>query len=222
MGLSFDLETSINNLKAEVEELMNNLTDDIIYPEEEWRPVVGYEGKYEVSNYGRVNALELTTRDKNGNLYYRKPQPIKIQTDRYGYNYVCLSKDGVNKKWKCHRLVGFAFIPNDDPEHKTLINHKNEIHNDNHVDNLEWCDYKYNSTYGTCIDRRAAKSRKPVDQYDLEGNYIASHIGIKEALINIGKYSPTNFGSLYYSLRNFNTPAHGYRWKFSNPNQSLK
>ena len=119
------------------------------YIGEVWRPVRGYEGLYEVSNYGRVKSLKRNT------AHERIMKPIK---DSYGYLIVCLNKNGKQTNKKIHRLVAEAFIPN--PNNLPQVNHKNEIKTDNRVENLEWCDNKYNTRYGTRGERIGLTRRK--------------------------------------------------------------
>lgn len=113
---------------------------------EHWKDIDGYDGLYQVSDFGRVRSLKF------GKTRIRIPR-----TDRCGYLQVGLCKDGKEIKFRVHRLVANAFIPNDD-ESKTIINHRNEVKTDNRVDNLEWCDIRYNNTYNDIHHRR--KRRK--------------------------------------------------------------
>ena len=103
--------------------------------DEIWKPVCGFEDKYEVSNLGRVRSLN----------FRNKKNDIKLLTpldNGKGYLQVRLSR-----KWhKVHRLVAKAFIPN--PNNYDEINHKDENKSNNKVDNLEWCSRKYNVNYG--------------------------------------------------------------------------
>ena len=114
---------------------------------EEWRPVVGYEGLYEVSSYGRVKSLcKYDSRNR-----FRDERILKLCADRLGYLKVGLCSNDKKKKYLVHRLVAQAFIPN--PNNLPIINHKDENPSNDNVDNLEWCDAKYNSNYGTRNDR---------------------------------------------------------------------
>lgn len=135
---------------------------------EEWRPIQGYEGLYEVSDWGRVKSL--------GNDKSRKEKILKGKKNTYGYLHVQLRKDGKGT-WKyIHRLVAEAFLEN--PEHLEQVNHKDECKTNNCVENLEWCDRKYNMNYGTRTQRVTEKLRndpsmsKMVDQIDLETSEI--------------------------------------------------
>ena len=112
---------------------------------EEWRPVVGYEGLYEVSNMGRVKSLERTVWDNRGCYRTVHERILKPRKDRSGYLQVNLSKDGKVKWCTVHRLVAIAFLDNADnlPE----VNHKDEDKTNNCVENLEWCSRSYNMEY---------------------------------------------------------------------------
>lgn len=113
---------------------------------EEWRDVVGYEGKYQVSSLGRVKSLI----DEYG--HYRE-KIMKQCFNKFGYLRVGIRKDGKQKNCPVHRLVAIAFIPNPNPNNYTCVNHKDECKTNNCVDNLEWCDHKYNNIYGTRLER---------------------------------------------------------------------
>ena len=104
---------------------------------EEWKKVDGYPN-YEVSSLGRVRR----DRANNGKTIFTGT----LETD--GYIRIGLSKDGKCKKFKMHRLVAFAFIPNPDPINKIEVNHLGEK-NDNRVCMLEWVTPKENSIHGS-------------------------------------------------------------------------
>jgi len=105
-----------------------------------WKDVVGYEGKYFVSNLGRV---------KN-----TKPQLLATR-ERRRYLAVTLHKNDKLCDFSIHRLVAIAFIPN--PNNKYIVNHINGINFDNRVDNLEWVSARENSTHAVDISKKTSK-----------------------------------------------------------------
>lgn len=116
---------------------------------EEWRPIKGYEGLYEVSSFGRVKGLAREWFAGENYLAKRtKPETIiKPFTDAKGYQMVGLSKGkGARTFYKVHRLVMDAFVPN--PDNLPQVNHRNEVKTANYPDNMEWCTAKYNNNYG--------------------------------------------------------------------------
>lgn len=119
---------------------------------EQWRPVEGYEGLYEVSNLGRIKSLNY---NHTGVEKVLKPKNNK------GYLRVDLRKDGKHKFFLVHRLVATAFLPN--PEGFEQVNHINEDKTNNCVDNIEWCSRRYNNNYGTRNVRIGAALSKPVE-----------------------------------------------------------
>ena len=118
---------------------------------EEWRPVVGYEGLYEVSNTGRVRSLDMYVKSRYGNYRLHKGKVLSPAKDKNGYLKVNLCYNGKDKIIRVHRLVTEAFIPN--PDNLPEVNHKDEDKTNNRVENLEWCDRSYNINYGTRKDK---------------------------------------------------------------------
>lgn len=103
-----------------------------------WKPVVGFESIYEVSNFGNVRVIKTK-------------KLRKLQLNYKGYLVVILFNGKFRKTFSAHRLVAEAFIPN--PLNLPQINHRDENKLNNYVDNLEWCDAKYNSNYGSRNNR---------------------------------------------------------------------
>lgn len=106
--------------------------------DEVWRPVVGYEDYYEVSNLGRLRTVGHIIEYSDGRrrhvrggrmISYGKPRPN-------GYYIKCLQRGNTKKYVTIHRLVATAFIPN--PMGLEQINHINGNKIDNRVENLEW------------------------------------------------------------------------------------
>ena len=148
-----------------------------IMKKEYWKSVVGYEGLYEVSNWGRVKSFDTYRKGINGSIRCCKGKIIKYQKTKHGYLQVGLWKNGQCKHYYVHRLVAEAFIPN--PNNLPIINHKDENKQNNIVSNLEWCTYQYNNTYGKMNINRN-KQKKKILQYDLEGNFIKEWESIAE------------------------------------------
>ena len=114
---------------------------------EERRPVVGYEGLYEVSNTGRVRSVDRY----DSRNHFRKGKVLSLVKNKEGYLQVNLCCNGKCKMFLVHRITAQAFIPN--PDNLPQINHKDEDKTNNSVDNLEWCDCSYNNNYGTRKDK---------------------------------------------------------------------
>ena len=114
-----------------------------------WKDIEGYEGLYQVSNLGRVKSLK-----------YNKERILKIANGTDGYKIVGLTYNSKRKTFKVHRLVAQAFIPN--PNEYPQVNHKDEDKGNNKVDNLEWCDNKYNCNYGNHIKNCTGHNKRKV------------------------------------------------------------
>lgn len=129
---------------------------------EVWRPIKGFEGRYEVSNLGKVRSLN-----------YKRTGKIKemsLVPDGREYLQVALSKDGSPVKYRVNRLVALAFIPN--PNELPQVNHIDEDKTNNHVTNLEWCSAKYNTNHGTRTARCSDALSKAVEAFDLESGSV--------------------------------------------------
>ena len=149
---------------------------------EEWRPVVGYEGLYEVSNRGRVKSVERTV--WNGRGYKIVAERILKPQKARDYLGVVLCKDGKVKRYLVHRLVATVFCEN--PEGYTEVNHINEIKSDNRAENLEWCSRSYNNTYNGRAKKIAEKKSKSVIGIDKISGLIVEFSSIREAERQIG------------------------------------
>ena len=111
--------------------------------QEQWKPIKGYEGKYDVSNFGRVRS-------------YYKGLHIKTQRmNNCGYCYVNLYVKGKRQKMaRVNRLVAEAFIPN--PDNLSDVNHKDMNKTNNHVSNLEWSSHRGNVQHSYDSGQRQA------------------------------------------------------------------
>lgn len=126
---------------------------ELINIQEIWKPVVGYEGLYEVSNYGVVRGLTRECKDKNGNKHVQNEKILSKHDNGKGYLTVRLGKNGILKSYYIHRIVADAFIPN--PNNLPEVNHKDENKGNNCVTNLEWISHIDNVNYGTANYRKS-------------------------------------------------------------------
>lgn len=157
---------------------------------EVWIDVKGYEGKYQVSNKGRVWSVI--------NQQYMRPR-----LDKDGYCIVCLSaKNGKRKYEKVHRLVALNFIGNP-PSGKTQVNHRDENKQNNNVDNLEWCDSKYNNNYGT----RNLKISTPVYCIELDK--------IFDGAVDVERKLGLDHSSILKCCNGKRNVCGGYHWRYA-------
>lgn len=143
--------------------------------EEIWKPVVGFEGLYEVSSLGRVRSLDKIVGYPWGikKTARKRGKVLSPKIANTGYHEVVLiGHDGSRNNKRMHRLVAEAFIPN--PNNYPVINHIDENKLNNIISNLEWCTVRYNTEEYT-------KKRNLIYQYDLSGNLIREWNSITRA-----------------------------------------
>ena len=122
-----------------------------------WKDIDGYEGIYQISDYGRVKSLSRKIevyRDGETHVRYYKERLMSLST-RVRYPNVNLSIDGRIENFLIHRLVAQAFIPN--PENKSYVNHIDGDPHNNHVSNLEWVTQSENINHAIKIGNKEAK-----------------------------------------------------------------
>ena len=176
---------------------------------EEWKDIKGYEGIYQVSNFGRVRSVERKVRANICGFRIVKEKILSMCKSKNGYYTVVLSKSGKNKSLSIHRLVAKEFI--DNPKQYKEVNHKDENKLNNCVENLEWCNRKYNANYGTSVERCAKTKFKPVYMIDVNTHEILRTFdSLKRASQETG-ISNKNISSV--CLHKSKT-AGGYSWRF--------
>lgn len=128
---------------------------------EVWKSIVGYEGFYEVSNFGRVRSLP-----ENGTPGRFNNGKIKIPQKRGKYLFVRLYKNTKGKAFSIHRLVAEAFIPN--PYNLPVVDHIDTDCHNNFASNLRWVSHSSNSrnplTVKHMLENRDAKGGKRASQ----------------------------------------------------------
>lgn len=149
---------------------------------EAWLPIKNYEGKYEVSNLGRVRNLHAMRNTKDTGVRVLKPH---VATN--GYYCVHLFKDGKRKLHTIHRLIAIAFIPN--PNGYREVNHIDENKLNNSLDNLEWVTHKYNIAYSHNIEKAYSKTRRAVLVHDKKTKeFVGEYKSAREAARELGCY----------------------------------
>ena len=174
-----------------------------------WKPVVGYEGFYSVSNLGSV-------------FSHIRGRKLKTHYDERGYGYITLTKDRSPKTLLVHRITLQAF--NRNAESKPCVNHIDENPSNNCLDNLEWCTYRENNTHGTRVEKVTAKNKngklsKKVYQISLKGELIRVWDSIAETGRN-GYTYPIVSRCCNKSSRN--KTHKGYKWMFEKEYSKVK
>ena len=109
---------------------------------EEWRDIIGYEGIYQVSNFGNVKSLSRYIKNKHNTLTLTKEKLMKLCNDKDGYKLVSLIKNGNAKTCRVHFLVCKAFLKKSNES--DVIDHINNIKDDNRVLNLQYISFRKN------------------------------------------------------------------------------
>lgn len=180
---------------------------------EEWRDIKGYEGRYQVSNLGRVKSL---ARKKGWCI--AKERMLTLWEQHKGYLVADLADGNGHRKHKvAHRLVAEAFIPN--PDNKPQVNHKNGDKHDNRVENLEWITNYENHIHK--VYSLGVNSVNPVKKIlCVEENKVFE--SVHKAAIYLGKPNAYSYiasaargaaytinGKTYYKKM-----AYGYHWRY--------
>lgn len=181
---------------------------------EEWRDISGYDGRYQVSNLGNVRSVNY----RNTGVCKK----ISMKLNCNGYFEVTLCKNNQSKWFKVHRLVAMTFLPN--PNGLPCVNHKDENRTNNNVDNLEWCSYLYNNTYGNARKKMSMKMRnnqylsKHVNQYTIDGKFIKEWESIAEA----GCSLQTKGFNIVSCLKGRRKSCAGFLWAYADTPQKIR
>lgn len=170
--------------------------------EEIWKDIEGYEGLYQVSNTGKVRSL-IQKSELQAPWHLLKPCLTR------GYASVGLwRKQNGAKTFLVHRLVAKAFVPN--PNGYKEVNHKDEDKLNNCSDNLEWCTREYNMSYRNARVRQGISCSTPVQQFTVDGIYIATYVSIPIA----AKINNLDESSIHKCCNMKRKYVGGYSWKY--------
>lgn len=186
---------------------------------EVWKPVSLYNcktqdgvWKYWVSNFGQVAVASYV--DRVGRTH--DARILLGSISKFGYRNVILRVDGGEKSLRVCRLVATEFVFN---KHGCpIVNHKNEVKDEDWCGNLEWCTYSYNNTYNNIQFRRVESLKKCVRQYSLSGKFIKEFESLRDAREFLGVLSSTCIGKCCRRDKNYNH-VHGFVWRFVNDDE---
>lgn len=180
--------------------------------EEIWKRIPGFEGRYSVSNMGRVKVHESYLNGSGGGKRRIPEKILKQNETNSGYKTVGLGRriDGTRKTRTVHKLVALAFIPN--PDNKATVNHIDENKHNNRADNLEWCTYKENMHHNndSMIKRGAETQRQYFGQYTVDGTLIKVWHGFKK----MDRETEFRRRSVWLCCRGKQKTYKGYVWKY--------
>ena len=173
-----------------------------------WKDIRGYEGLYQVSNYGRVKSLPrtITNLGTKGGLYHIKGRILKPQVNRNRHNYceVNLYKGAKSKRHKIHRLVAETFI--DNPDCKLEVNHKDGDKANNYVENLEWVTDQENKTHAWSNGLMTANHRKEMVICNENGQ-------VYESITSAAKSLGIHTAQIHQVLRGERKNVNGFSFK---------
>lgn len=175
---------------------------------EEWRLIANTNNRYAVSSLGRIKSLGGRVPCGLGRERGYKEKILTPMQNNKGYLKIRLL--GQNRL--VHRLVAEAFI--DNPNVYPIVNHKDENRQNNTVENLEWCNYKYNSNYGHCKEKLSKLQnlrKKKVIQIDLDGGRTEW-----ESLRQIERELGFNHSNISNCCKGLTRTAYGFKWCYTN------
>lgn len=149
-------------------------------------------------------------------VFLKNHKKKSFHLNKYGYPTIHIQKGRKIYAYRIHRLVALLFIENPYPDKFDCINHKDENRQNNFVENLEWCDRRYNNNYGSHNKRIAKSKSKSIVQYDLSGNKIKEWESATIAARELG-YSQSSINWCCLRKPKYNTYK-GFIWRYVDDN----
>lgn len=175
-----------------------------------WKDVAGYEGRYQVSNLGRVRSLDRSCINRKGERRSIEGRILRQSPNSSGYMQVSLfGPDFKSKPFRVHRLVAMAFV--DGYAEDLVVNHKDENKKNNQWDNLEWCTAEYNNHYNGLLERTTERFARPVIMSTLDGEILNTYPSVSEARRQTG----TPISSIIRCCSGQRKSAGGYYWMYA-------
>jgi hypothetical protein len=153
---------------------------EIIKSAEIWKDIEGTNGKYIVSNDGKVATLR------------KRKKLLTLTKQKTGYLYAMIEINGKQVNKRVNRLVASAFVNN--PDNLPIVNHLDGCKTNNHAENLQWVSYKANTKHAW--EKGLAKTRIPdADERKrisekLKGHKVSEETRKKMSLAQKGKKRP--------------------------------
>ena len=194
---------------------------------EEWRDVVGFEGIYMVSSFGRVISLSRTITNNLGSWTHPSRILNGFVMTNSGYKQIRLWKNNKENRFYIHRLVAKSFIPN--PNNYPCVDHINTDRTNNNVSNLRWCTYSMNAMNPITNERSRksktgnrklslSKSKSVVRINPYNENDIKIYESARVAQIELTGRKSGHISCVCIGRRNVYT---GYKWMFLSDYETL-
>jgi hypothetical protein len=189
---------------------------------ERWKDVPGFEGEYEVSNFGRIKSLRRWKASGNGDGGYYTKEIIRRPNVRKGYNKfmkqpiftigITLKHDGINTSTSTARFVYCTFIASFDLDDKNIcISYKNSDGRNLYYKNLFLTDRSNLLKRTTELKRSAPPGRKAVNQYTLDGRLVNTYESIAWASACTGFHLTGIMACMLHHIHQHK----GYRWEYA-------
>lgn len=198
-----DVSKNSNTNKPYLTDRWLNIED---FPKEQWKDIDGYDGNYQISNYGRLKSIQ---RD-NKNQLTNEDKICKVRENTY--LYFNLSLNSQKKTCKIHQLV-MEYFGSEKPFDNAEINHKDGNKLNNHIDNLEWSTRQKNEQHAW--NTQLKDFSQSVKQFDINGTLLKEYPSIKVASESLNIISTSIVKCCSGQIKT----AGGYKWEYNIPKE---